>query len=384
MPGLDPSAMRRLNTSVVLRALAEHDEPVTMATLVAQVALSRRTVELILGRLCESGWAVEVTPVHVDVGRPPRFFAFEADRSLVVAVRIDTHAASAAVSDIRGRVLGRGLLTLHDYSDTGQTMLDAVEAVDAAIRESGMPRDRVRAGAVASGGAIDEDGVVHRLINAPAWNGFALADELGAHLGIPMFADNDANLAALAEHWRGAAQQTSTFAWCILGNRTGVGIVIKGDVHRGFRGAAGEIVEAGVLDASRMEYQPFGLLTSPLVAERREAAALVERARTGDAEALVLLDDFADDVARLLSSLAWTIAPEMIVLGGGLEVAGDVLLPRVTAALEALGALSIDVRATTIGSDAPLLGAVKLVLDRMDAEFFGPTVSTYEPGALNV
>ena len=49
-PGVDPSTMRRLNTSAVLRALAEHAEPVTMATLVGEVALSRRTVELILGR----------------------------------------------------------------------------------------------------------------------------------------------------------------------------------------------------------------------------------------------------------------------------------------------------------------------------------------------
>ncbi|KQO11612.1 hypothetical protein ASF06_02955 [Agreia sp. Leaf244] len=375
MPGLDPSAMRRLNTSVVLRALAEHDEPVTMATLVGQVKLSRRTVELILTQLCESGWAVEVTPVHVDVGRPPRYFSFEADRALVVAVRIDTHAASAAVSDIRGRVLGRGLVTLRDYSDTGQTMIDAEEAVDAAIRESGQPRSRVRAGAVASGGAIDEDGVVHRLIHAPAWNEFALADVLGARLGIPLFADNDANLAALAEHWRGAAQETDTFAWCILGNRAGVGIVIKGAVHRGFRGAAGEIVEAGVLDVMRMETQPFGLLSSPLLEERRQAAQWLARARGGDPEALELLGEFADDVARLLSSLAWTIAPEVIVLGGGLEVAEDLLLPRVVEAMSQLGTLRIDVRATTIGADAPLLGAVKLVLDRMDVEFFGPTIA---------
>ncbi|MDN4640019.1 ROK family protein [Agreia sp. PsM10] len=375
MPGLDPSAMRRLNTSVVLRALAEHDEPVTMATLVGQVKLSRRTVELILTQLCESGWAVEVTPVHADVGRPPRYFSFEADRALVAAVRVDTHAASAAVSDIRGRVLGRGLVTLRDYSDTDQVMIDAVEAVDAAIRESGQPRDRVRAGAVAAGGAIDEDGVVRRLINSPGWNEFALARELGARLGIPLFADNDANLAALAEHWRGAAQETDTFAWCIFGNRAGIGIVIGGVVHRGFQGGAGEIVEAGALDAMRMESQPFGLLTSPLVEERRQAAEWLVRARAGDAEALELLGEFADDVARLLSSLAWTIAPEVIVLGGGLEVAEDLLLPRVVEAMKQLGTLRIDVRATTIGADAPLLGAVKLVLDRMDVEFFGPTIA---------
>ena len=63
------------------------------------------------------------------------------------------------------------------------------------------------------------------------------------------------------------------------------------------------------------------------------------------------------------------------MLGGGLEVAEDLLLPRVVEAMKQLGTLRIDVRATTIGADAPLLGAVKLVLDRMDVEFFGPTIA---------
>lgn len=375
MPGVDQSAMRRLNTAVLLRALAEYDEPVTMAALAARVSLSRRTVELILAQLCEAEWAVEVTPVHVDVGRPPRYFSFQADKALVVAVRIDTHAASAAVSDIRGRVLGRAVVTLRDYFDTSMTMDDVVEAVDAAVRESGHPRHKIRAGAVAAGGAIDERGVVHRLINSPSWNGFALAEELERRFSFPFFADNDANLAALAEHWRGVAQQTSTFAWCILGNRTGVGIVIGGNVHRGFQGAAGEIVEAGAFDMTRMETQSFGLLTSPLAEERGRAIAVVEQARGGDAAALELLDDFALEVGRVLSTLAWTIAPEVIVLGGGLEAASDLLCPRVADAMQQLGTLRTEVRATTLGADAPLLGAVKLVLDRMDVEFFGPTIS---------
>jgi predicted NBD/HSP70 family sugar kinase len=370
MPGVDQSAMRRLNTAVLLRALAEYDEPVTMAALAAQVSLSRRTVELILAQLCEAEWAVEVTPVHVDVGRPPRYFSFQADKALVVAVRIDTHAASAAVSDIRGRVLGRAAVTLRDYFDTSATMDDVVQAVEAAVRESGRPQHKIRAGAVAAGGAIDERGVVHRLINSPSWNGFALAGELERRFSFPFFADNDANLAALAEHWRGVAQQTSTFAWCILGNRTGVGIV-----NRGFQGAAGEIVEAGALDMARMETHPFAMLTSPLAEERKRAAALAEQARAGETAALERLDEFALEIARVLSTLAWTIAPEVIVLGGGLEAASDLLCPRVVDAMQELGTLRTEVRATTLGADAPLLGAVKLVLDRMDVEFFGPTIS---------
>jgi predicted NBD/HSP70 family sugar kinase len=377
MPGVDPSTMRRLNTSAVLRALAGHDEPVTMATLVDEVALSRRTLELILGRLCADGWASEVAPdaSRAESGRPPRTFAFEADRALVAAARIDTHAVGAVVADVRGRIRGRAVRALRDYHDTAASIDDVATAVAEAVRDSGLSGERLRAGAVASGGAVGEDGIVHRLIHAPAWNGFDLVGALGGRLGVPVFADNDANLAALAEHWRGVARETSTFAWCILGNRAGVGIVIRGAVHRGFQGAAGEIVEAGALDTERLERAPLGLLTSPVAAEREQGVAVAEAARRGDEAALAQLDVFAGQIAELLSTLAWTIAPEVVVLGGGLETAADLLLPRVTGAMRALRTPAIELRATALGPDAPLVGAVKLVLDRMDAELFGPTVS---------
>jgi predicted NBD/HSP70 family sugar kinase len=376
-PGVDPSTMRRLNTSAVLRALAGHDEPVTMATLVDEVALSRRTLELILGRLSADGWASEVAPdaSRAEGGRPPRTFAFEADRALVAAARIDTHAVGAVVADVRGRIRGRAVRALRDYHDTSASIEDVAATVADAVDDSGLPAERLRAAAVASGGAVGEDGIVHRLIHAPAWNGFDLVGALGGRLGIPVFADNDANLAALAEHWRGTARETSTFAWCILGNRAGVGIVIRGAVHRGFQGAAGEIVEAGALDTERLERAPLGLLTSPVAAERARGIAVADAARRGDEAALAQLDVFAGQIAELLSTLAWTIAPEVVVLGGGLEAAADLLLPRITAAMRALRTPAIELRATSLGSDAPLVGAVKLVLDRMDSALFGPTVS---------
>ena len=375
--GADPSTLRRLNSGVVLRALAEHDEPVTMAVLVREVALSRRTVELILSSLCDEGWVDETAPdpAHADVGRPPRTFRFRADRALVAAVRIDTDFASAVVSDIRGRILGRAMLALRDYHDPATAVEDAVLAVEAAVTESGLPRERIRAGAIAAGGAIDEAGVVSRLVNSERWNGFGLADAVSARLGVPVYADNDANLAALAERWRGVSAEAATSAWCIFGNRTGIGLVINGSVHRGFRGAAGEVVEAGAMGASRMEDTPFGRLTSPRHDEREDALAAVAAARAGDPDALRELDAFAAHLAELLSTLAWTVSPDLFVLGGGLEDAEDLLLPRVSEAMRRLRTLDVSVRSTALGADAPLIGAVKSVLDRMDLAFFGPTLA---------
>lgn len=375
--GVAPSTLRRLNSGVVLRALAEHEDPVTMAVLVNEVQLSRRTVELILVRLSEEGWVEETAPdpARSDVGRPPRTFRFRADRALVAAVRIDTDYASAVVCDIRGRILGRDLRPLRDYHAPEATVEDAVLAIEAAVADSGRSSDLIRAGAIAAGGAIDEDGVVTRLVNSPRWSGFAVAEVVSARLGVPVFADNDANLAALAERWRGVGAHSRTSAWCIFGDRTGIGLVIDGSVHRGFRGAAGEVVEAGALGASRMENTPFGRLSSPRREHRASALLAVEAARAGDPEALRELDAFVEHLAGLLSALAWTVSPDLFVLGGGLEDAADILLPRLVDALATLRTLDVPIRSTALGTDAPLLGAVKFALDRMDGAFYGPTLT---------
>lgn len=376
MPGLDPSALRRLNTAVVLRAVAETDAPLTMAALVTATSLSRRTIEQILSELLDQGWvdAVEADPDRAEVGRPPRLFAFRAENALIVAVRIDTFAATAMVTDVRGTVLGRSNAPLRDYLNPLAAAEDAMAVIRVAIERSGVPADRVRAGAVAAGGTIDERGVVRRLIHMPQWAGFELADTMTRLSGVPFLADNDANLAALAEHWRGAAKDQASFIWSILGNRVGLGIVIRGQVHRGVEGAAGELVEARMFNFDRLEQQRFAQLTSPIEDERLAALLLVNRAEQGDRQALELLDEFIGEIMIVVEALAWTIAPPLIVLGGGLEVAAGLLLPRLRAAIVDAGLPEMTVLASTIGAEAPLLGGIRFVLDRFDADLFGPTV----------
>ena len=201
-----------------------------------------------------------------------------------------------------------------------------------------------------------------------------LPGELGQRIRVPWFADNDANLGALAEHWRGAAADHDDVVWAVLGNRTGLGILIRGAVHRGLDGAAGEIVEAASMPTGSLEDHPIAWLTSPEPEQREIALGRFEAARAGDANALREVDEFVENIASILTTLSWTLAPSLIVLGGGLEDAADVLLPRVRRALREAHTPGIELRATGLGRDAPLIGAVKLALDRMDVELFGPPV----------
>jgi predicted NBD/HSP70 family sugar kinase len=371
---MNQSAVRRINTSVILRALAVSAGPMTLTALAERTVLSRRTIEVVLDSLVEAGWVTELdrVPTSGCAGRPARRYELRAEHALLAAVRITTLDASAVVADVRGRILGRAYRPLRAYQDPRATLDDAAALVLEALDDAGGSADRLRAGAIAGGGAIDDDGVVRRLVHTTRWEGVHLPEELTRRIRVPWFADNDTNLGALAERWRGVAGDHDNVVWAVLGNRTGLGILIRGAVHRGLDGAAGEIVEAVSMPAGSMQDRPVAWLTAPEPALRGVALDRFEAARAGDAAALAEVDEFVENIASILTTLSWTVAPSLIVLGGGLEDAADVLLPRVRKALRDARTPSVELRATVLGRDADLIGAVKMALDRMDTELFGP------------
>ena len=378
MPGLDQTAVRRINTSVVLRVLAGSAQEVTLQWLVGRTGLSRRTIEIILVDLLADGWVIE-SPLESDggAGRPARRFRFAGDRRFVAGVRIDTHSAHAIVTDLTGRILGRAERLLgEDYFTPDRAVGHAIEAITAAVEAAGVDPDRIVAGGVAAGGVIDPGpGVVVRLVNAPLWSGFPLADAFTTAFGVPWVADNDANLAAIAELRRGAAAGFADVAWIIHGQRTGAGFIVGGQPHRGFRGAAGEIIESRVLGLARDPDREIGLLTSPDAGGRARAQATVAAALAGDPEALDAARELAVEIADVVDVIAWTIAPELVVLGGGLEAGADVIVPLLRERLRELGAPDILVVPSTVGEEAPLIGAVLSALDHIDADLYGPAVS---------
>ncbi|WP_406132206.1 ROK family protein [Streptomyces sp. NBC_00989] len=373
---MNQSAVRRVNTSVVLRALAVSAGPTTLTALAEGAGLSRRTIELILDSLVEAGWVAELEriPTSGSAGRPARRYELRAEHALLAAVYVNTADASAVIADVRGRIVGRAHRPLRAYQDPQLTLDDAAALVREALDDAGGSPDRLRAGAVAAGGAIDDEGVVRRLVHTTRWEGVHLPKELEQRIRVPWFADNDSNLGALAERWRGVAGDHDNVVWAILGNRTGLGILIRGAVHRGLDGAAGEIVEARSIPTGTIADRPVAWLSSPEAAQRKVAWERFDAARAGDTEALAEVDEFVENITSILTTLSWTVAPSLIVLGGGLEDAADVLLPRVREAMRVARTPAIELRATGLGRDAALIGAVKLALDRMDTELFGPLV----------
>ena len=229
-------------------------------------------------------------------------------------------------------------------------------------------------------------GTVVSSVNIPL-AGVPLRDELSRRLGAPVWVDNDANVAALAEaHTAGAAN----VVMYTLGTGVGGGIVIGGRIFRGATGLGAElghvVIRAdgpncpgacpnrGCLEAlcsgtalgrdglELAEDKPDSVLGRHLAEHAKVTGReVVDQARAGDPDAVRLIERFADDLGVGLSNAVNAFEPELIVIGGGLSAAADLFLERAweEARSRALPALFARVRLSVAqaSNDAGVIGA---------------------------
>jgi glucokinase len=256
-----------------------------------------------------------------------------------------------ALGDAEGRPLrGRRRPT----APTGDPDADVARMADdarALLREAGLAPADVAAVGVSVPGPFDpETGMVLRPPNLPGWDAVPLRDWLSRALGRPVFLDNDANAAALAE-WRfGAGQGARHLVHLTMSTGVGGGLVLDGRLYRGVRAGAGELghvqlewegdpcgcglhgcAEAylgGASLAKRLHaIAPEGSRVVALAGGRERVTAehLVAAAREGDAFARAEMARFDHYLARLIAAAVFAFAPEVVVLGTIAVAAGNEL-----------------------------------------------------------
>jgi glucokinase len=220
------------------------------------------------------------------------------------------------------------------------------------------------------------------------WSEFDLAGWLSRATHLPVFVDNDANVAALGEARHGAGQGRDTVFYVTLGSGVGGGLVVNGNIFHGAPPGEAEIGHVrldrnGTTVESRCsgwcvdkkiresaEREPTGilakLLSSTIGGEARHLAAALQK---GDAAAEKILRELAEDLAFGLSHVAHLFHPHIIILGGGLSGVGEPLRAEVDRSLhrftmEAL-APSLCVEMSVLREDAVPIGALALASDRL-------------------
>jgi glucokinase len=283
---------------------------------------------------------------------------------------------------------------------TGHGETDLVELLVREVEEARAERGGVEAVGLGIPATIDhENGLAVSAVNLPIDN-LPVRDLVAERIGLPVFVDNDANLAALAEHLFGAAQGTRNALLLTVGTGIGGGLILGGELYRGATGAGAELGHVVIeMDGPHCQgncpnhgcVEAFASGTA-LGREGHEAAerepdSALGRLLAGGAEidgravtdAALAGDEVAVDVVALigrrlgvaLSSFANIFEPETIVIGGGVMAAGELLLEPARRELRARALPPMNrapVVAAQLGYDAGMIGAASMARIELDRQ----------------
>ncbi|MER6946647.1 ROK family transcriptional regulator [Nonomuraea sp. NPDC000554] len=371
----DASLLRKLNSAAILRVLREA-EAATLSELARAARVSRPTAEVIVDDLLAGGWAEECVEDEAgdrQRGRPAKRFRFRASVGHVAGVGIGRSGVRAMVADLNG-----GLVTtrrrLLPVDTPAPERVDAVaELVATVAEEAGQAVPELLTVGVGTTGVVDGEGRVVKSVVLPDWTGVRLQEELQARIPVPVVVENDMRLAVLAEHWRGAAQGRSDVVYFFAADRIGIGLLIGGRPHRGAHAASGEIGRQPnqnwiafrhVMDYA-MSVEPGELRSS-----RQSAEFAIARARAGDERAAKAVREFARGLAGGLITVVNPLDPELVVVGGSLSSAGDLLVEPIQEVLDEYCLYPPRVVASGLGNECITLGAVRYALDHAERLLF--------------
>ncbi|MBL1100625.1 ROK family protein [Streptomyces coffeae] len=384
LTGGDPSLLRRINSAVVLHALraataagsgdgSRTPGAATLTDLTRVTGLSRPTVEGVIDGLIGSGLAVDVPAEEGGVrrqGRPARRFRFRAEAGHLLGIEIGPHRVAALLSDLDGRALGSTVREVSEKASADERLERVRGSVADLLRRAGVARHSLRAVGVGSPGVVEDDGSVHLCTALPGWTGLRLGERLRRSFRCPVLVENDANTAAVAEHWKGAALGSDDVVFVLAGLSPGAGSLIGGRLHRGFGGAAGEIGALHLLGREATPEEVLSTTGEPLnPLDEAQVAGVFARAREGDARARAAVDRFVRRLVHDVAALVLALDPEVVVVGGWAAGLAGMLEPL----REELARYCLrppHVALSLLGEAAVSTGALRLALDHVEAELF--------------
>ena len=381
--------LRRLNRLRVIDALRD-EGLISRAEIARRTGLSRSTVSSLVSELQADGLVVERSEpaaAHGDQGgRPPILLSFDASAGVAVGIDFDHHHVRVAVSDLSSRILVERELQLDTDHAAHEGLDAAAELVGELLAEAGVDEARVIGAGMCLPGPIHRPtGVVGSTAILPGWVGVAAAEEMHRRLDLPILVDNDANLAALAEAAFGAGRDAKDLVYLMISSGIGAGLVLNGRLYRGAEGLAGELGHVLVdADGPVCRCGNRGCLETvagtDALAEllRRshgdglDGRAIVRLAREGDLGCRRVIADAGRAIGKAAATLVNVLNPELLIVGGDLSDAGELLLDGVRESLER-SALPTAVQAATVvagslGDRAEVLGAIALVLSEAERD----------------
>lgn len=345
--------------------------------------LARSTVAQRIDTLKAAGLVVELNAAAPSTGgRPPSLLGFNADAGLVLAADLGATHSRLAVSNLLAEPIAE--TTAEVDIDLGPAkILDWVEKTFASLlSDIGRPPSDVRGIGIGLPGPVDfARGMA---VNPPimaGWHLYGVAEHLRSHYDVPVLVDNDVNVMALGEYWV-MEPKVEDFIFIKVGTGIGSGLILGGSLHRGAKGAAGDL---GHVRASNdevhcrcgnngcLEAIAGGAAIAAALRERGLGAAdgrdVVKLVEEGDREATRSVRAAGRHIGQVLASTVNLLNPALIMVGGDLAKAEAQLLAGIREVVyqrsTTLSTTDLQITVSSLGDRAGITGAAAIAIEHI-------------------
>lgn len=385
-----------LDTLITVLDLVRSGSATTRQEIETQARLGRAVVMDRLSTLTAMGLVAEGELGPSTGGRAPRQVRLRDEAGYILVAAIGNTSLGAGIAGLSGRLL----LEHHERSgvDIGfDHALERLEELFDWILTEHPVGDRLWGIGLSVAGPVElpngEAGAGAVLHLAPDWAEVPVTDRLAARYHVPVWVDNDAHLMALGELRAGRGMGRNDLLFLKVGTAISAGIIAKGQIHRGANGYAGDIGHVAVADEPLCRCGNTGCLDAVAGgrAIARDAALAVARGRSpylaqlaregivptaaevgagayrGDPYCVELLARCGSLIGGTLATLVTACNPSLVVVGGGVAAAGEILLSAMRESLyrrsRSLATRDVTVVRSEMGRTAGLVGAAHSVVD---------------------
>jgi len=344
--------------------------------------LARSTVSQRVDVLISEGYIIEAGEARSTGGRPPTTLAFNPGRAVVLAADIGATHSRFAVCDLNSEPIAETTVDL-SVSEGPDALLGVAEAsFDSLLEESGHAEPAIAGIGIGVPGPVDF--TAGRAVHPPimfGWHDYPIRERFSERYGVTTLVDNDVNIMALGEYWS-IGRSVDDLLFVKVGTGIGSGLILGGHLHRGARGAAGDIghIQAGSTDVvcrcgniGCLEASAGGgALADQLAAlgyDTANSRDVVGLVATGNADAVHLLRQAGRLIGEALSSVVNLLNPELVVIGGDLARPGQTLVAAIREVVYKrslpLSTADLRIQESRLEDRAGVIGAAALVLDHV-------------------
>ena len=227
--------------------------------------------------------------------------------------------------DIGGTTIKIGLFSVDGDLMEKYILTEIADFINRTIETKGIEKSDVMGVGLGVPGPVNKNGFVSVCVNL-GWNSLNVEKEFHQISGLKVKVGNDANVAALGEMWQGAGKGYQDVLMVTLGTGVGGGCVLNGQIVSGIHGAGSKQLEFQGKKMLENDKRPSSLRDYDCL----EAKHIYDEAKKGDVIANELVDSTCKILAKALAQVCSVIDPEIIVIGGGVSKAGDILTSRIS------------------------------------------------------